>query len=506
MPKKENLSKIVVKNTTYNFISMAIAKIGGLILTIFILARLLGPELFGIYHLAFSVIAILLIFTDLGIGSTATRYISEALGKNQKAKARTYFKYLLKLKIIFAISVAIILLLIAKPIAIGFYQEPLLLYPLLFAFFYVFISSIAGFPQTLLLASKDLRKIPSIQIIEVSGKIIFSLIAILIFSYKFEVPGVFLALGLSSLCVLIYSIFIVLKKDKTLIIGKRTEIEKPRILKYAGFMAVASLSLVIFASVDTLMLGKFVEAAYIGYYRAALGLVLSIGAIISIRPLLIPVFTQINQKRLQRGVNKVAKYSLMLSIPAAVGLALIAKNFIQILYGKEYVLSAIPLYALSFLIIVASLISIYRPIFQAKEKPKTLAKYISIALVINIILNYILIKSLLTYGQEYAILGAGLATLFSRTFLLTALSRKGKSEFKIKISPNHYLKPILAALIMALFIIIFNNLINMNLILGIIQVLVAIIIYFAVMLLIKGITKQDIKLLRFIPRPNFSKD
>jgi O-antigen/teichoic acid export membrane protein len=371
---KENLSEIIVRNSTYDLISNFIAKFGGMVFTIFILARLLGPELFGVYNLAFSIIAIILTFTDLGISSASIRYLSEAFGKKDKPKARTYFSYFLKIKFFIVAFAVILLLLISKYLAFSFYEKPLLFYPLVFACIYLFISSFSTITQTILYALKDFRKFPKIQLLEQTSKIVLAIAAIFIFTYNFEVPGIFLALGISSFFVFIYSLFIVLKKDKKLVFGKKIKIEKPRILKYTGYMAIASVSLVFFASIDTLMLGKFVDSAHIGYYRAALGLVLSLGAIIAFRAILIPVFTQISRQRLKRGFEKISKYNLMLSIPVSIGTFFIARNIIRFLYGEDFILAAVPLYVLSFLIITASLLSIYRPLFQAKEKTKALSK------------------------------------------------------------------------------------------------------------------------------------
>ena len=497
---KENLSEVVIKNSVYGFLSNSIGKIGGIIFTIIILARLLGPELFGIYSLTFSIAAIFLVFADFGVVGATTRYISDALKKNRKDKARAYFRYFFKVKLILSILVVLIFLLLAKTIAVDFYKNPLLFYPIILASFYTFIASLSRFPTALLLAMKYMKKFPTISLIGETSKILLSLLAIFIFSYNFTVPGVFGAMIISSFLVLSYSFFVVIKKDKKIIFGKTTKIEKPRLLKFAGVMGIISISLIFFASVDTLMLGKFVEASYLGYYRAAIGLVLSISAIISVS-LMLPIFTQIKGRRLKRAFAKLSRIILMFSIPATIGLVLIARNFIRVVYGTEYLPSTIPLYALAFLILVASLISLYEPLFPAKERQKTLAKFVMIALALNILLNYLLIKSFLNYGPEYAILGAGIATLFSRSFLLGALVIKSKSAFGIKIPKNNYIKPLIAGLVMGVFLIIFNSFIDLNLFFGIVEIISAIIIYFLVLFLIKGINIEDLKLVKFIPLP-----
>ncbi len=497
---KENLSEVVIKNTSYELLSNFIGKVAGIIFTVVILARLLGPELFGIYALAFSIAGIILVFADFGVSGATTRYISDALKENRKDKARSYFRYFLKFKSILSLVVVVIFLLLAKTIAVDFYKNPLLFYPIIFACFYIFILSLSRFPNSVLYSMKYLKKFPNAILIGETSKILLSLLAIFILSYNSRVPGVFGAMAISSILVLAYSFFVVVKKDKKIIVGKLAKIEKPELLKFTGIMGVVALSLIFFASIDTLMLGKFVEASYLGYYRAALGLVLSIATLIPLA-LMLPIFTQIKGRRLKRAFAKLSRVILIFSIPATIGMILLARNFVRVVYGAEYLPSVIPLYALSFLILVASLNSLYEPLFPAKERQKTLAKFIIIALVLNILLNYFLIKSFLNFGPEYAILGAGVATLISRVFLLSSLAIKSKSAFGVKIPKNNYLKPLLAGLVMAVFLIIFNYFVNLNLILGIIEVISGAIIYFFVLFLIKGITKEDLKLIKFIPFP-----
>ncbi|MEM0315894.1 MAG: oligosaccharide flippase family protein, partial [Archaeoglobaceae archaeon] len=75
------LARTVMKNVIYNSSSLLIANLTGLIVVIF-LARTLKPELFGIYTLSLSIIYIFSIFADLGINSAITRYIADAVAKN----------------------------------------------------------------------------------------------------------------------------------------------------------------------------------------------------------------------------------------------------------------------------------------------------------------------------------------------------------------------------------------------------------------------------------------
>ena len=495
--KKENLSKIAVKNSVYSLGFAMINKFGGLILTI-ILARLLLPELFGLYSLVLSVVVIVVILADFGTDVTAIRYISKALEENNKEKARSIFRFLFKIKSLMILISIIIVLTIAKPLSQIIFNKPLLFWPLIFSCFYIFAESLKSFFGTPFAAKKDIKVLLPVELIFQASKIVLSFIAISMLSYELKVSGIFLAFAISGFLFLALEIFFLIKKDKELILGKLLKINRQKILNYIGFAGIAGITLIFFGSIDTLMLGKFVDAEYLGYYRVALGLVVSISAILPFTGTLLPIFTQIHNRRLDRGFQKSFGYLIILIIPMSIGMMFISKHIILLIYGKEYLPAASSLLVLSILIVISPLISLYSTMFQAQEKPKILAKFMTISLVMNILLNYTLIKILLTISQEYAILGAGIATVISNVFFLGVLVSKTKSQFKIKIDKKIILKSIFSTIIMAIFLFAFMSYVDMNIFSGATMVILATIIYFSAMFFVKGITKEDINLFRTI--------
>jgi O-antigen/teichoic acid export membrane protein len=496
--ENQNLSNIAVKNSTYSFTSILISKIGGLVFTI-IIARMLLPELFGIYSLALSVATIAVTFTNLGIESTSVRYISDAIGKNKKGKARAYFKYLLKIKFLLILGTTIVLFAISKYLAYNVFDKPLVFFALIFSVLYILMESLRSFLATLFTATKNLKPTPFLELIHQVSRIFLSLLAILLFSNQFKVPGIFAAFAVSGFLFLIAAFIILIKKDKGLIFGKKEEIEKPKVLNYLGFMGIASLSLVFFASVDTLMLGKFVGASYIGYYRAALSLIVTISSLLSISGILLPIFTQIHKKRLERGFKKTLRYISIFSIPAFFGAVFIARYLVNTIYGQEYLTAISPFYALSLLIITAPLIALYSTLFAAKERAKELAKFISLALVLNIVLNYALIRYFFTISQDLAIVGAGIATTASRLFLLIILVIATKNHLKIK-SNLIPIKPLLAGIMMVLFLVAYNHFIQITIFTGILEIILAAIVYISTLWWIKGIQKEDLKLIKSLKK------
>ena len=90
---------LVIKNSIYLFSSNLIAKLGSFIFII-ILARMLMPELFGLYSLSLSIILIFSGMADLGIGVTLLRFVSRELGRKNNEKAMAYIDYLARIKFI----------------------------------------------------------------------------------------------------------------------------------------------------------------------------------------------------------------------------------------------------------------------------------------------------------------------------------------------------------------------------------------------------------------------
>jgi len=499
-PKDENFSRLAMESSGYKLISSLITKFGGLIFTI-ILARLLLPELFGAYQLAYSIVLIAIAFSTLGTSSTLIRYVSEALGKNNKKKARSYFRYILKIRLTLTLIAILIIIAISRFLAINIYDMPIIYLPLLFSTFYILFVSLQRILLDIFSAVKDWSKFPVINLFKQFFRVTLSALAIYLLFVILELPsgqvlaGIFLALSLAYLLIVLI-IFLFLGKNRDLIFGKVQKINKSKILRYTGYVGLAALTINIFGSIDTLMLGLFVDSSFIGYYRAALTLVTSTVALFTFTDILLPMFTQSNKKRQKRGMDKAYRYMFILSIPATFGIIIIARYFIYAIYGSEYLTATIPLYALSLYILINPFIKIHSKLFSANEKPKLLSKAIAMSLVVNIVLNYLLISYLLNFGPEWAIFGAGLATVLSRYFYLNYLSIKSKKLFKIKPDRKQLIKPLISSLIMSLAIILFINFVDMNIIWGLLTVFIGAVIYFTTLYLIKGLTNEDIDLVK----------
>ena len=494
------LARKVLKNSIYNSSSVFISKIGGLIFTI-ILARLLLPELFGVYHLALAVGFMLLTFTDLGINGTLVRYVSHAIGKNEKDLASSYFRYLIKPKFILAFLSSLSLILLANPLAFYVFHKPDLFLPLQIVGVFLFFQSFLDFVEAGFISMQNFGYTTIRHIVYEGLRLILVPILILL---GFSVYGALVGLVISVSMALFILTYFLLRNYSFIIKGKAVKIEKKRILRFLSSLTIGSISGVFFAYVDSIMIGIFMAVEYVGFYRAGYNIVFAFAGLASIAGVLFPVFTQLEGDELENAFKKVFKYTSMFAFPCAFGLLFIAEPIIKVVYGIDYLPAVLPMYILSFLIIISPL-DFFGTLFNAKEKPEYPAKLIIISSTLNVILNYFLIL-------QIGMLGAAIATVISRYFNIICLGFLSKKVLNVFPSRDTIYKPLVSSLVMVCFFYFIPR--PTTILFGIGGIIVAAIIYISIMFLIKGIEKEDIKYLsvivgqeeRLIKAYNFARD
>jgi O-antigen/teichoic acid export membrane protein len=279
--------------------------------------------------------------------------------------------------------------------------------------------------------------------------------------------------------------------------GKTSPIDKKRIFKFFIFMAMMAISAAVFVHIDLLMIGALVpEAEYAGYYNAAFSIAIGITALVTILNVFGPIFVQLDGEELKKFFRRAIHYSAILSFPLAFGLIFFAKPAINVLYGQDYLPAALPLYLLSFLIIETATGGFFTAIFTAKEKPKYPTIAIFIITILNIFLNYFLITTFLKISPLHAIFGAAIATLSTRYLYLIIMVVLAKKQLGLTARLSSITKPFLASLLMFAFLFVFDYITKMAWPYSIVEIFFGAAFYFFVMLAIRGIKKQDLRLVK----------
>ncbi len=492
--EKSSTEKKFIKNSFWNALTVLSAKIGGMIFII-ILARFLLPEKFGIYSLALSVALFAITFTNLATNQTLSRYLSDALGEKDNEKAGSYYKFIFKIKIWLSFISSIALIILAYPLSLYLFNKPELTIPIIFFSLYIITFSFQNLYETLFYVIGRVRFLTFKEIMLQFSKI---LICVILFSLFY--PSIFLsaiAIILSSLLAIIFMKCNLKKNASFLFNKKKKEIEKGRIVCFIKRNIVSSMSTTLFAYVDILLLGIFVSPSFVGYYSSAFLIIAGLFGFIGFSNVSLPLFTQMDKGNLSEAFGKIFKYISMMSIPIIFGILSLGKYIIRFMYGYEYIDATIPLLVLSILIFESPITDNLKSILLAKEKPQSVAKVVIFATVLNAILNLILISILVNISMLWAIIGAAIATVFSRLIIFLSLSIIVKHELNVSYNFKTIFKPIIASSMMMAIILLVNTQIrDMTYLIGIGEVLLGILIYFGIMLLIKGIEKKDISLIK----------
>ncbi len=420
-----------VKNSSYQLLANTIAKFGSLVFTI-ILAKMILPENFGLYSLALGTITIFTAFTGMGIGETLVRFVSKKLKENKTKKAKAYFVFLNKFRIILVSSMSIILIISSYWIANIYYQKPIFL-ALLAGALYLPLMSLTAFFESLFMSVNDFKKVFLKEALFQTLRFIVVISLTLILLNASVSSGTLISVIILSisLCYLIALFYYSISAKKINFLKEKSEelsYEEIRNLKqFIAPLAAVALSGIFFGYVDIIMLGYFVNSESIGQYSAAFNLAASIGTILAFSAIsLLPIFSRLKGKSLQTGLNKSRNLTLILSIMAAIVVFVLSKTIVELTYGVNYLDSIIPLKILSLAIILIPLTSLYASFFISQNKTKTLAFLLIATTILNVILNYFFIIRGLENGMLGAIIGVCYASIICKGIYLGSLmvSRK----------------------------------------------------------------------------------
>ena len=468
-----NIVQKVFKNILSLFCAQFIVAVLSIILSVSI-ARSLGDVIFGKYAFAGAFVALFVVFLDLGYDTLLIREVAR-----NKTKASMYLNNILCFR---ALLSPLVVVLAAITINMLGYPADTRQVVYIFIIYSVLVSLSNVFKVTF----RAFERMEYDAGIRIFSNTIRCLLGILI---------IFLGYGLVELA-LIFLFSGIIEFLSSFFVCKRKFIE-PRIECNFSFLSstikVALLigTMTIFGSIyvrtDTIMLSVIKGDAVVGWYNAAYELVLGFRPIPqlfmhSLLPLLSLYYIS-SKNSLQRAYEKSFKYLVVIGLPITVGICLLAENFIILLYGDQFINSVIALKILAWDILLKFLYICAAFILVSTNKQKQMAMILGSTALINIILNLFLIP-------YFSYVGAALATIATETFLLISyIYLNSRSSFKLKIQ-KIMLKPVIACAVMAFFIYQFSEI---NLIL---KISVSILIYFAVLFLLKGFSDDDISLFK----------
>jgi O-antigen/teichoic acid export membrane protein len=250
----------------------------------------------------------------------------------------------------------------------------------------------------------------------------------------------------------------------------------------------------IISSSDRYVIGYFMDSASVGIYSAAYGiggLILMFMAPISIvlYPTMLKLWEENKIEEVKIHLEYSMKYYLMLAIPSTFGLFLLAKQLLLILTTSQFVYGSILIPIIAVSSIFSSFYSINMYILATVKKTKIIGISLGTAAVINIVLNIAFVPLIGIFGAA----GAAISTLIAYLFLSLSMHYFSRAEIKFELGLNFILKSLFASFVMSFLIFEYNPI-------GLIDVLISIGfatgVYFGLLILLKGFSKDESKFFR----------
>lgn len=468
-----NTAQRIARNTASLLFSGIISQLIGFAAVIY-LARVLGPGGFGKITFAIAIVVYFTLIANMGLPLLGTREIAR-----ERDKTRDYVGSILALRLCLALLGFGLLLLLAlflnKPIEIKYL---ILLYGL-------------GLIPSALLLDWAFQGVEKMEYIGLGKILATSIYVVLVLSFVkspdhillipcFQVAGSLLA------ALILFSIFV---KNLGKLVFKVDLIFWKILLRRAlpiGFsLAIAQ----IFFTIDTVMLGFMRSDEEVGYYNAAYKIImLFIMVAMAYHDAIFPVisyFYKTSLDSLRKLVSGTEKLMAAIAMPLAVGGFILARPIMDLLYGAGYEGGIIAFQILIWAVFILYINVGYSRGLLACNREKWYLAGAAIPAVINVIANFILIPPL-------GLIGAAMGTVLAQAiaFLVIYIGFT-----KVVLVPfHHYIfKPSLAAIIMAAFLFWGLN----GAILSVFPLIAGgAFIYGLLFYLMKGITKEDIRLIQ----------
>ena len=367
------------------------------------LARELGVEQYGTWSFFYSLLLIIFIFSFFGVNGSTRRFVAK-YNKTDRLKSVIYTSVRIRLAV--SLLSALILLLCYKPLAhiLGKpFLEPLLLWsaPL------VVLHGLVEYLKSTFSALHRLKYEFILNAIEYGAKFTLVLCTLM---FTTELLSVLFSYILASILttligsILLYTLFY--RKLKGAIHKTHTK----DILSYSVPLAFIGVSYLVTTQVDVLMIGLLRGEYDVGIYSVAKDIITKLPRITTAIAFgTLPVFAKINatnKAALRAQFAQLLKFNGILFFVLLVGISLLAPFFVPLFYGEQYVAAVIPLQILSIYVMAAATSVLVSGALDYMGRAKERAVNLTIALVVNIILNFLLIP-------PYGVIGAAIATVIS---------------------------------------------------------------------------------------------
>lgn len=233
---------------------------------------------------------------------------------------------------------------------------------------------------------------------------------------------------------------------------------------------------------------------YTGFYKTLTNLPVAIASAMasSIVPSIVSAFSREDRKELHEKINSSIHFNMIIAFPCAVGMGVLAGPILQLIFPRATDLGAGLLGTGSIAIIFFALSTISNGILQGINKMRVPVINSAISVVIHVIIVVIALQvfNMGTYG-----LVLGNATFALVVCILNWMSIRKYLEYKQEIKKTFVIPAVSSAIMGVVTWLVYQGiylLAHSNIISTILSIIIAVIVYFAALLLLKGVDEDDL--------------
>jgi O-antigen/teichoic acid export membrane protein len=332
---------VIVRNTVLNFFGLVVPLAVGFV-TIPMVVRALGKDRFGILALVWVVFGYFGLF-DLGLGRTTTRYVADALGRNEREKLAGYLWTTVHLQTAIGL-IAAALSHLAAPLIV----RRVLNIPAQYVSETILTLRLAGWSLPVMFVGSSFRGILEaaqrfdlVNAVKVPLNVLFYVLPLAGVALGFELPGIVILLVLSRAAALAVwggMSLGVLPELRTRPVLRR-DLVRP-LVSFSGWLGLSGLLYAVTTSMDRLVIGSLITVEAVTYYSAPYEAINRIGVVPgSLSMVLFPAFSFLDaggrEERTEVLFARSMKFLLLLTGPVFI-LMFFAKDFLRLWLGPDF--------------------------------------------------------------------------------------------------------------------------------------------------------------------------
>ena len=405
---------LVAKGAGFYFAGFAVSKVLAYLYRILV-ARGLGPEVFGVFSIGVSIVGILTVFAAFGLYQGIMHFVARHNALGETEQTRGVIRFALKVQLILSIVFAIVLFFSSDWLAVTFFHNSELTSVLqLFSISLPFFTLTSSLMIVIIAFKKIEYKILIRNVLENIAKIGFTGILLLL---GFGLFGAVVGIVLSIMVAFVLSLYFVQKKVFPIFgSGLKHCNDIKEVLSYSWPLLAVGFFSILMSSIDIIMLGHLSQAYDAGIYNVAM----PTANLLSIAPfafgsLFLPIITGLYAQKKMAEMKKmfkvVSRWIFSMIFPCLLFTVLFSTQILSVMFGDIYAPGASAMVILAVGVFMASFFGPVSSILESTKKTKIIFFNTAVCGVLNIFLNLWLIPLFEASGN--AIIGAALATTIS---------------------------------------------------------------------------------------------